>query len=145
MICRIEPASPEVLAEIAGWAYEPPYDFYDGHNEPVLNPERFFSAHDADGSLVGFYYFEPKGDLLEYGLGLRPDLTGRGHGLEFFETGLEFGRERFRPKQIALAVAAFNQRAIKVYERAGFAATGRHLRTFPEFGDVEFVDMEERC
>ena len=83
--------------------------------------------------------------MLEYGLGIRPDLTGRGLGLEFVRAGLEFGRERFRPGRIVLAVAAFNERAIAVYERAGFAETGRHMRTFAEFGDVEFVDMEERC
>ncbi len=145
MIARIELASPEAMAEIEGWAYEPPYDFYDGKHEPVRNPERFFSARDHDGSLVGFYYFELKGPILEYGLGLRPDLTGRGHGLDFVRAGLEFGRKRFRPEQIVLAVAAFNERAIAVYERAGFAETGRHVRSFPEFGDVEFVDMKEQC
>ena len=145
MIASVEQASPAALAEIASWSYEPPYDFYDGRHEPVLNPERHFAALDGDGSIVGFFYFEIRGDVLEYGLGIRPDLTGRGLGLEFVRAGLEFGRERFRPGRIVLAVAAFNERAIAVYERAGFAETGRHMRTFAEFGDVEFVDMEERC
>ncbi len=31
---------------------------YDGDGEPVLDPERFFEAVDAEGALVGFYYFE---------------------------------------------------------------------------------------
>jgi RimJ/RimL family protein N-acetyltransferase len=145
VITQIEPASPEVLAELGRWAYEPPYDFYDGRHEPVRDPERYFAALDEDGALVGHYYFEKQGDVLVYGLGLRPDLTGKGLGLDFFRAGLEFGRERFRPQRIVLAVAAFNERAIKVYERAGFEVTGRHVRTFPEFGDVEFIDMEEGC
>jgi RimJ/RimL family protein N-acetyltransferase len=145
VIGRIEPASPEVIAELERWAYEPPYDFYDGRGEPILDPERFFGAFDEAGSLVGHYYFELQGDVLVYGLGLRPDLTDQGLGLEFFRAGLEFGRERFRPERIVLAVAAFNERAIKVYERAGFEVTGRHVRTFSWCGDVEFVDMEERC
>ena len=145
MIAAIAPVSPEEMDAISGWAYKPPYDFYDGRHEPVRNPERFHAAHDAEGSVVGFYYFEVKGRVLEYGLGLRPDLTGQGHGLEFFKAGLEYGREQFRPEQIVLAVATFNERAIKVYERAGFTRTGKHVRNLPGFGEVEFIDMEERC
>ena len=145
MIERIEQASPEVLAELERWTYEPPYDFYSGRGEPIQDPERFYGAFDQAGTLVGHYYFELQGDVLVYGLGLRPDLTGRGLGLEFFRAGLEFGRDRFRPARVVLAVAAFNERAIKVYERAGFEATGRHVRTFDWCGDVEFIDMEERC
>jgi RimJ/RimL family protein N-acetyltransferase len=140
---RIQQASEETLRELETWRYEPPYDFYNGDEEPVLNPERFFEAHDADGSLVGHYYFEEKGDALEIGLGLRPELAGRRLGLEFFRAGVEFGRSRFRPKRIILAVAAFNERARIVYERAGFRVVGRHVRHFERWGDVEFLDMEE--
>ncbi|HEU6446225.1 MAG TPA: GNAT family N-acetyltransferase [Gaiellaceae bacterium] len=143
MRLTIQPASAETFEAMAGWRYEPPYDFYDRDVDPVLNPERFHVALDEDGSLVGFYYFEVKGDALEIGLGLRPDLTGRGLGLEFFRAGVEFGRERFRPALIVLNVAAFNERAIKVYERAGFRETGRHMRQFDRWGEVEFVEMEE--
>ena len=105
----IEPATNADFAELDEWHYEPPYDFYEPDAEPVLNPERYFVARDGDGGLAGFYYYEPKGDVLEYGLGLRPDLTGRGLGLEFFRTGLEFGRERYRPGLVRLYVAAFNE------------------------------------
>jgi [ribosomal protein S18]-alanine N-acetyltransferase len=141
---RVRPASKKVLRELADWRYDPPYDFYNGDEDPVLNPERFFAARDESGELVGNYYFEEKGDALEIGLGLRPDLTGRGLGLEFFQRGLAFGRRRYRPQRVILNVAAFNQRAIKVYERAGFRVTGRHVRTFKRWGDVEFIEMEEQ-
>jgi hypothetical protein len=65
---------------VASWRYPPPYDFYDGDVEPVLNPERHFEARDDNGTLIGFYYFEPNPPDLDYGPGLRPDLTGRGLG-----------------------------------------------------------------
>jgi RimJ/RimL family protein N-acetyltransferase len=136
-------ASVETFAEMATWRYERPYDFYDGDVDPVLNPERFYEALDEDGSLVGNYYFEQKGDALEIGLGLRPDLTGRGLGLEFLLAGIEFGRRRFGLSRVILNVAAFNERAIKVYERAGFRETGRHNRRFDRWGEVEFVEMEQ--
>jgi RimJ/RimL family protein N-acetyltransferase len=143
MTPTIRPASAETLSELATWRYEPPYDFYDGDEDPVLNPERFFEAVDEEGSLVGFYYFEEKGTALEIGLGLRPQLAGRGLGLEFFRAGVEYGRRRFGPARIILAVAAFNERARIVYERAGFRVTGRRMRRFERWGEVEFVDMEE--
>jgi RimJ/RimL family protein N-acetyltransferase len=142
---RVRPASNAVLRELTEWRYEPPFDFYNGDEEPVLNPERFFAARDEQGELVGFYYFEQKGDALEIGLGLRPDLTGRGLGLEFFERGLAFARRRYRPQRIILNVAAFNRRALVVYERAGFRVTGRHVRRFDRWGDVDFIEMEEEC
>jgi len=139
----IEPASHEDLAQMASWRYEPPYDFYDGDQDPVLNPERFFGAVGVDGTLVGFYYLEEKGEAVEIGLGLRPDLTGQGLGAEFFQGGLDFARGRFPGLPIILNVAAFNERAIKVYERTGFRENGRHVRHFDRWGDVEFVEMEE--
>jgi [ribosomal protein S18]-alanine N-acetyltransferase len=142
-LLTVRPASETTLRELATWRYEPPYDFYNGDEDPVLNPGRFFEALAPDGSLIGFYYFEEKGDALEIGLGLRPDLAGRGLGLGFFRQGVEFGRLRFRPARIILAVAAFNERARIVYERAGFRVVGRHMRHFERWGDVEFVDMEE--
>ena len=144
MKLTIDQASPATFEAIGAWRYEPPYDFYNGDEEPVLNPERHFEARDEQGELVGFYYFERKGDALEYGLGLRPGLTGQGLGLDFFRAGLEFGRRRFEPERIILAVASFNERAVKVYERAGFRITGRHMRRFERWGEVEFIDMEER-
>ena len=140
---KIEPADAAFFRETASWRYPPPYDFYDGDQESIENPERYFAVRDACG-LIGFFYFERQGDTLEYGLGLRPDLTGRGFGEEFSRAGLEFGRARFSPKKIILNVAAFNERAMKVYERLDFYEVGRHIRAFERWGAVEFVEMEER-
>jgi ribosomal-protein-alanine N-acetyltransferase len=141
---RIEQADAAAFKEFLAWTYEPPYDFYDGDDVTPANPERFFVARDDAGELVGFYYFEQKEDALEYGLGLRPELTGRGLGLQFFREGLEFARARFGEQRTILNVAAFNERAVKVYERAGFRITGRHVRTFKRWGDVDFIEMEEQ-
>jgi RimJ/RimL family protein N-acetyltransferase len=130
-------------AELASWRYPPPFDFYDGDVDPVLNPERYFAARDERGELVGFYYFEPKPPDLDYGLGLRPDLVGRSLGLEFFNAGLAFARERYSPGRVFLHVAEFNERARRVYERAGFVVVSRHVRSFERFGEVPFVTMAE--
>ena len=141
MELRIEPASDEVCEQLRAWRYPPPYDFYDGNIDPPLNPERYFAALDVEGELAGFYYFEEKPPDLDYGLGLRPDLVGRGLGQEFFVRGLEFARERYRPRRVYLHVAEFNERARKVYERDGFEVVSRHVRTFERFGEVPFLTM----
>jgi ribosomal-protein-alanine N-acetyltransferase len=117
---------------IAAWHYPPPYSFYDWtadvEDAALLLDEqsregRFFSALDVNGELAGFFEFQVKGDDVIIGLGLRPDLTGRGLGHAFLEAGIEFARETFAPAQFRLSVASFNKRAIKVYERAGFTTT----------------------
>jgi ribosomal-protein-alanine N-acetyltransferase len=119
---------------IAAWRYEPPYSFYDADADAgdlalLLGAEhregRYFSAL-AEGELVGFFSFATEGSDVVVGLGLRPDLTGRGVGVEFVEAGLDFARERFEPSRFRLSVATFNERAIRVYERAGFV----RLRTY---------------
>jgi RimJ/RimL family protein N-acetyltransferase len=140
---RIEPASPEAYELMRKWRYPPPYDFYDGDVDPPENPERYFAARDEDGDLVGFYYFEPNPPDLDYGLGLRPDLTGRGLGLEFFLAGLEFARELYCPARVFLHVAEFNERARRVYQRAGFRVISSHVRTFERFGEVPFLTMTD--
>ena len=144
MVTRVRPLCAGDAAVLDSWKYDPPYDFYDGDDEPVQNPERFFVSVDETGEITGFYYFDEKDGAIEIGLGLRPDLTGAGLGAAFLRDGIAFARSRFGNRPLVLNVAAFNERAIKVYERAGFRETGRHVRTFARWGDVEFVDMAER-
>ena len=143
MNIEIRPSDEALLRELESWRYPPPYDFYDGDADPVLNPERYYGAYAEDGALVGFFYYEQRDDVVEIGLGLRPDLTGKGLGLGFLQAGLDFARDRFHARLIVLNVAAFNERAIAVYERAGFRRSGSHVRTFARWGDVPFVEMEE--
>ena len=139
----IEPASEETHRVLTTWRYPPPYDFYDGDVDPVLNRERYFEARDERDELVGFYYFEPKPPHLDYGLGLRPDLVGRGLGLDFFLAGLAFARRLYRPRRVFLHVAEFNERARRVYECAGFRVVSSHVRSFERFGEVPFLTMAD--
>ncbi len=142
MNLTIEPASGLDIAAFDAYTYEPPYDFYDGRDDPAQNPERLFAVRDAALGLVGFYYYDTRGSTVEVGLGLRPDLTGRGLGEAFLAGCIEFARSHFGAERIVLNVAAFNERAITVYERADFRRTGEHVRTFPRWGEVPFVEME---
>ena len=134
---------------IAAWRYAGVYAFYDFSADPadlaeLLTPESwgrsYFSVEAMNQDLVGFFQFEQQGDVIDIGLGLRPDLTGKGHGLPFVVTGLAFAQRRFTPRQFRLAVAVFNHRARRVYERAGFQT----MRTYWQAtngGQHEFVEM----
>jgi [ribosomal protein S18]-alanine N-acetyltransferase len=138
----------EEAQRIATWRYEPPYSFYDADADAadlalLLGREsregRYFSAFSED-ALIGFFDLKSDGDDVTIGLGLRPDLTGRGLGLPFVEAGMAFAREQFAPSRFRLSVATFNERAIRVYERAGFVP----LRTFDHEtngGVYRFLEM----
>src|SRR3954447_5097144 len=128
MTLRLSPMNAREASEIADWHYEPPYSFYDwtadSDDLALLLDEhtragRFFSVHD-DRRLVGFFEFKAAGDEIEVGLGLHPDLTARALGQDFLESGLDSARQSLRATRFRLSVAAFNTRAIRVYERCGF-------------------------
>ena len=152
------PINDEEARAVVSWRYEAPYDFYDMANDPegleeLLGPPERREGYYAllsDGELVGFLSFGPGGQLpsfdyaddgyLDIGLGLRPDLTGRGLGLEFLLAGLEFGRRHFVPVGFRLAVATFNERAIQVYERAGFRRGDEYMHK-TNGGEYLFLSM----
>jgi [ribosomal protein S18]-alanine N-acetyltransferase len=147
------PMTPADAEEIARWEYPEPYCFYDAAADagdlaelldPALRGEEYVSVDDGSGALVGFFQFEARPpDAIEIGLGLHPDLTGRGLGSGFLETGLQEARGRFGPVRIVLAVATFNRRAIRVYERAGFTPVRTYIHA-TNGGEWEFLEMELR-
>src|SRR4029450_10699648 len=98
---------------VAAWQYEPPYSFYDWTADAddlaeLLGKEtregKYFSAVGADEGLVGWFAFSSEGDCVCVGLGLRPDLTGRGLGLAYLEAGLAFATQLFTPRRLPLCV-----------------------------------------
>jgi len=150
---RAVPLSDEHAQAMLAWEYEPPYDFYDFAADPddareLVDPafrDRYRAVLREDGELLGFWYLRLRGDEVEVGLGLRPDLTGRGLGTEFVEAELEYVRRLWSPRGFRLYVAAWNTRAIHVYERLGFREVARAPRSFERFGQVEFVEMEREA
>jgi ribosomal-protein-alanine N-acetyltransferase len=136
--------------QIAGWRYPEPFSFYDAPSDPddlaelldaAARGGDYVAVEGDDGAVIGFFHYKrPHGATLEIGLGLRPDMTGRGLGRSFVEAGLEYARRRFAPVAFRLSVATFNRRAITVYERVGFAAT-RVFTHRTNGGDWEFVEM----
>jgi RimJ/RimL family protein N-acetyltransferase len=97
---------------------------------------------DEGERLEAFWYFDRYGDVVEVGLGLRPELTGRGRGESFLRAQLSYAARHWRPATFRLFVTVWNERAIKLYERMGFREVGRETRRFELVGEHEFLRME---
>src|SRR4026208_64986 len=87
--------SQEEAEAIAEWHYPEPYSFYDWTADaddlrelldPKLRGDAYWAVKDED-ELVGYFSFKRRRRAVEIGLGLRPDLTGRGLGAEFLAAG----------------------------------------------------------
>ena len=98
-----------------------------------------------NGTLIGFFTVcKINNGTVDIGLGMRPNITGNGFGLQFVNAGLAFSKEKYGCKYITLSVATFNERAIKVYKRAGFEAVGTFIQK-TNGGCFEFLKMNYIC
>lgn len=135
MIIVFDPMEEPAARAIARWRYEPPYDIYNLENSTesiryALDPRNnYYTMRNDDGDLIGFCSFGldgqvPGGDYrleaLDIGMGVRPDLTGKGHGSQIAANVLNFARKTFQPTIFRVTIAAFNQRARRVWEKMGF-------------------------
>ncbi|MSD91272.1 GNAT family N-acetyltransferase [Bifidobacterium asteroides] len=139
------------------WHYNDMYSFYDMENDPedleeIITPRlranKYYQILDDKDELVGYFCLERLSEeKVEVGLGLRPDLTGRGLGLNFVKEIEAFIQNNFNYELIILSVASFNKRAIKVYQRAGFKIDGSKLQKSND-GVYEFINLSktaDRC
>lgn len=124
----LDPRSPYFAVREAGHEHEPPVAFF-----------AVGSSCEVGREIGAPYTLRPDGSAT-VGLGLRPDLTGRGLGLSMAQVGLAYVRERYAPTGFRLYVYAWNARAIRVYERAGFVAVGE-TRVPAKEGERVFIEM----
>jgi ribosomal-protein-alanine N-acetyltransferase len=59
-------------------------------------------------------------EFIDIGLGMKPELTGKGYGSSFFSFVLYYITHSFEGISLRLTVASFNQRAIHLYSKFGF-------------------------
>lgn len=144
----------EYAKEIAyKWKYSGVYSFYDmtADEEDLrefLNEDswedHYFAVQNDKGELVGFYSFYFEDEIMWLGFGLKPELTGRKLGSEFVNAGINFAVEKLNYKKnyIMLAVAVFNKRAIKAYEKIGFQGLEKYMQK-TNGGEFEFIKMKK--
>jgi [ribosomal protein S18]-alanine N-acetyltransferase len=147
---RIEPLTESDAREIFGWRYPPPYDFYDlgdADHEAVLrnlfnpNSPHFAISTNEDGFLgfcvagseaqvPGGNYGEP---ALDIGIGLRPNVTGRGLGKQVLTEFLNFALAAYQPDRFRATIAAFNLRSQRTFRGLGFVEASRFVANGSEW------------
>jgi len=139
-ICPLETCHAE---EICGWTYEAPFNIYnwpsweqmkkDGieFGDSVLRADQYAAVIDSQQKLIGFAQFFPLTGVTRLGLGLRPDLCGLGLGPAFTQLIVSEAVRRAPQNEIDLEVLAWNTRASRAYEQAGFHITDTYSRPTP--------------
>ena len=144
---HIIPMNPEYAAEISVWQYPAPYSIYsmDGSQELLneLQDGSYWVAQDNSDEVIDYFCFGENArvptqdtivvyqfeDALDVGLGMRPDICGRGLGLDFILCGLDYATKAYSHRVLRLTVAAFNERAITVYQQVGFEYVSSFVRS----------------
>ncbi|HUD70125.1 MAG TPA: GNAT family protein [Acidimicrobiales bacterium] len=135
----LAPMTADWATRIAGWRYERPFDVYnpsedtagsmlDGNHLAVLD----------DGELVGFVGLggesrvpggpEPREDVTDVGVGIRPDLLSERLGTRTGELVLET-LQMAGHTALRASVLASNERSIHLAVRLGFHETGSFVAT----------------
>ena len=127
---------------IISWRYPPPYDVYNLDQEDLahlLNPQNaFFALMQTDHTLAGFCSFGPDGQVsggnydataLDIGMGLHPDLIGRGQGRHYAIAVARYGSSQFGAQRLRVTIATFNIRAQRFWQQLGFEPVEQFCRT----------------
>lgn len=123
----LKPLTIEIATEISNWEYESPYEAYSfkGHSSGWLMDEATWGKEQfcliSDETILGQVACQLDGIDLWVGWSMAPEFCGKGSGSEFIKQCVkEIRRITGHAGRIMLRVAAWNKRAIRAYQKAGF-------------------------
>ncbi|MGH8880887.1 MAG: GNAT family N-acetyltransferase [Stackebrandtia sp.] len=131
---RVRPLTTTDADDIAAWRYDGPWTIY---NPPasLRAEDGYWAVSGADDVLVGYLCLgfdarvpglDAADDREDLGVGMRPDLTGSGHGKAFGATVLAFAREHTGVRRLRAVVQSWNTRSRRLFRSLGFTETGVH-------------------
>lgn len=149
LICR--PMTDRDKREVCSWHYDGEYRIYDlpSYEEMkerkigFLNPEKeknFRVFLDGD-TLVGFVNILEEEKEVFIGIGIAPDLCGRGYGCKMLVETYRISQKLYPKKPLYLEVRSWNLRAVKCYEKAGFGIEGEAFEQETHVGMGTFYRM----
>lgn len=149
------PADEKSAREYLQWQYEPPYDIYNCSPDKIekiipynIDPaNNIYAMFDQVNQLIGYCSYgkdarvsggDYSEEALDIGMMIRPSLTGQGRGSDFARDVIHNGSRLFGPRKMRVTIAAFNRRAVRVWEKNGF----RQTQTFKRERDgMDFIIM----
>lgn len=139
---------------IAAWTYTGDYEIYNmpsyqeqkaqgvGLGNPLC-ANNFYSYYDGD-VLIGFTnILEEPGEVF-IGIGVAPNLCGRGYGQNILELAYKISKTYYPDKPLYLEVRSWNRRAIECYKKAGFTPDGKIVEQETMLGTGQFLRMVKK-
>lgn len=128
------------------WQYPDEYAIYNVHpNEKsgTHNPENtanYYAFYDGD-IFVGYINLIERNNKFSVGIAVKPDLCGKGYGTRMLKICCDIAGNINPHKPIGLQVRAWNRRAIRCYEKAGFVIEGSEYELTTPGGKGMFYRM----
>lgn len=150
MCFKVESLGESDAKIIANWKYESPYDVYNYPSWHVMVKQSWaitdagkrraeFYAIKMHNEIMGYFRLAKQQDCFMLGMGLAPNMCGRGLGKKVLQMIEEFFQKRHTEK-LCLEVRTFNIRAIKCYESTGFIKERKYFKNTP-IGSSDFLFM----
>ncbi len=125
--CSLKPVTKETFIQMSEWEYEGPYSVYSFKGKPntYLSDESKWGDEQfclmCGDKLYGYVTCELEMGVIWVGWAFSPEYCGMGEGHVFVKKCVEeIRRMKNYSGDVYLRVAAWNMRAIKAYEKAGF-------------------------
>jgi [ribosomal protein S18]-alanine N-acetyltransferase len=134
---RVRPLQQQDAEAVASWRYQGPWSTYDPRpgDELISAQAGYHAVVDDTGSLVGFVCIGQEArvpglaaedGITDIGVGMRPDLVGRGLGSAFGAVVLGHVRDLCGDGPLRAVVQDWNERSLRLARRLGFRDAGAH-------------------
>ena len=136
---------------ICAWKYPGEYAVYDllpyevmaQRKISFLNParEKNFRTFYSGDTLIGFVNIKEEVQEVFIAIGVHPDHCDKGYGQQMLADTCRIAGELYPGKPLCLEVRTWNARAIRCYQKAGFAIAGEAYELVTLSGSSMFYRM----
>jgi len=134
---HVRPLEPRDAEAVASWRYQGSWSIYDPRpgDEPLSAAAGYEAIVDDAGSFVGYLCVGQEARVpglaeadgtIDIGVGMRPDLVGRGLGHDFGAVALDHIRDRYGDRPLRAVVQDWNERSLRLARGLGFRDAGTH-------------------